>query len=163
MEYNLNVIKEVRVTDSFQSMGKDIKGCQEESYDECTTRKYMNTLMNKCQCLPFHLRLSNKVILILKYLKTWTFLYAYQSPLCTAEDLDCVSSIKVDNKDNSECLHQCSGILVTSYDQKKIDDRLSNAVSGIIEYMSKNFYDFYDRHMAEQFKGSFLFKQELEA
>ena len=62
MEYNLNVIKEVRVTDSFQSMGKDIKGCQEESYDECTTRKYVNDLMNKCQCLPFQFMVPNKVV-----------------------------------------------------------------------------------------------------
>ena len=61
MEYNLNVIKEVRVTDSFQSMGKDIKGCQEESYDECTTRKYMSTLIRNCQCLPFKLRLTDEV------------------------------------------------------------------------------------------------------
>ena len=61
MEYNLNVIKEVRVTDSFQSMGKDIKGCQEESYDECTTRKYMNALIRNCQCLPFKLRLTDEV------------------------------------------------------------------------------------------------------
>jgi len=131
MKHYFNVIKEISVTDSFLSLDKDIRGCQEESYDKCTTRKYMNTLMNKCQCLPFQFRVTNK------------------SPLCTAEDLDCVSSI--DNKDNSECLQQCSGILVTSYSQEKINDRLSNTVNGMIEYMSKKYYDF--SLLAEQFKG----------
>ena len=61
MEYNLNVVKEITVTDSFLSLDKSIKQCQEESYDECTTRKYMIALKNKCQCLPFHLRLTEEV------------------------------------------------------------------------------------------------------
>ena len=150
MKHYFNVIKEIKVTNSFLSLDKDIRGCQEESNDECTTRKYMNTLMNKCQCLPFHLRLSNKVILILKYLKTWTFLYAYQSPLCTAEDLDCVSRIKDDKEDNSECLQQCSGMLVTSY----ADNQFSNVVQEMIEYMSRKNSDF--ENMAKEFQGSFI-------
>ena len=149
MKHYFNVIKEISVTDSFLSLDKDIRGCQEESYDECTTRKYMNTLMNKCQCLPFHLRLSNKVILILKYLKTWTFLYAYQSPLCTAEDLDCVSRIKDDKEDNSECLQQCSGMLVTSY----ADNQLTNVVQEMIQYLTRK-KDF--ENMAKEVQGSLL-------
>ena len=62
MKYHLNVIKEITVTDSFISLEKDIKGCQVESFDECTTRKYMDPLMNKCQCLPFQLRLTGEVL-----------------------------------------------------------------------------------------------------
>ena len=58
MEHDLNVIKEITVTDSFLSLDKDIRGCQEESFDECTARNFKNTLMNKCQCLPFQLGLS---------------------------------------------------------------------------------------------------------
>ena len=61
MEYNLNVIKEITVTDSFLSMDKDIRGCQRESYDDCTSRKYTNTLLSKCQCLPFQLKLTEEV------------------------------------------------------------------------------------------------------
>ena len=60
-KYFLNVIKEISVTDSFMSMDKDVRGCQKESYDECTTRKYINALMNKCQCLPFQFKLNEKV------------------------------------------------------------------------------------------------------
>ena len=61
MEYNLNVIKEITVTDSFLSMDKDIRGCQRKSYDDCTSRKYTNTLLSKCQCLPFQLKLTEEV------------------------------------------------------------------------------------------------------
>ena len=62
MEHLLNVIKEVTVTDSFLSMDKEITGCQKESYDECATRKYLNALINNCQCLPFYLRLTKEVV-----------------------------------------------------------------------------------------------------
>ena len=64
MKHNLNVIKEIKVTDSFLSMEKDIRGCQEESFDDCTTIKYKTVVLNKCQCLPFQLRLSKEVCLI---------------------------------------------------------------------------------------------------
>ena len=60
-KYYFNVIKEISVTDSFLTLDKDIRGCQEESYDECTTRKYKNTLINQCQCLPFQMIQSTKV------------------------------------------------------------------------------------------------------
>ena len=42
-------------------MDKDVRGCQKESYDECTTRKYENSLINQCQCLPFQIMQSKKV------------------------------------------------------------------------------------------------------
>ena len=60
-KYFLNVIKEITITDSFMSMDKDVRGCQKESYDKCTTTKYINALMNECQCLPFQIIQSNKV------------------------------------------------------------------------------------------------------
>ena len=60
-KYFLNVIKEITVTNSFLSMNKDARGCQKESSDDCTTRKYKNTLINQCQCLPFHMIQTEKV------------------------------------------------------------------------------------------------------
>ena len=61
MKYNLNVIKEITVTDSFLSLDKDVRGCQELSFNECTTRKYTNKLIQKCQCLPFQIKLTEDV------------------------------------------------------------------------------------------------------
>ena len=57
----MNVIKDISVTDSFLSLDKGTRGCQEDSYDECTTRKCRNTFINKCQCLPFQIRLNEEV------------------------------------------------------------------------------------------------------
>ena len=54
-------MKEITVTDSYLSMNKNERGCQKESFDECTTRKYKNTLINQCQCLPFQMIQSTKV------------------------------------------------------------------------------------------------------
>ena len=42
-------------------MDKDVRGCQIETYDECTTRKYKNSLMNQCKCLPFQMIQTEKV------------------------------------------------------------------------------------------------------
>ena len=61
MHYYINVLKEIEVTDSFLTMDKEIRECQDESFDDCTTRNYMNTLINECQCLPFQIRLMEKV------------------------------------------------------------------------------------------------------
>ena len=62
-EYNLNVIKEISATDSFLSMNENDRKCQGvETFDECVTRKYIDDLKNKCNCLPLHLRLTNEVI-----------------------------------------------------------------------------------------------------
>ena len=71
--------------------------------------------------------------------------YDPQTALCTEEHLDCVSNIKVDN---SDCLQQCSGIVVTSYDQQDIEDKFIK----LVEYMSRGSYDF--RNIGKEFQGS---------
>ena len=45
--------------------------------------------------------------------------------MCMADNLNCVSQIKVND---SACLQICSGLLVTSYNQEEIEDRLSNVI-----------------------------------
>ena len=63
-EYNLNVIKEITATSSFLSMERNVRKCQnDESFDECVTRKYIDNLIKKCNCLPLNLRLTYKVFL----------------------------------------------------------------------------------------------------
>ena len=61
MEHYLNVIKEISVTDSFLSSNELMKGCQEESTDECTARKYRKSFLNQCNCLPLQLRWNEEV------------------------------------------------------------------------------------------------------
>ena len=63
-EYNLNALKEIKVTDSFIRLNQDVRNCQfEEPFYNCTTRKHIETMKNKCGCLPFSSRLDNKVLL----------------------------------------------------------------------------------------------------
>ena len=72
----------------------------------------------------------------------------------TEEHLYCVSGIKIDN---SDCLQQCSGIIVTSYDQEdEQEDKSDIRFKKLVEYMSGsgNMYFNYFKNMAEVFQGS---------
>ena len=60
-EYNLNVLKEIEVTDSFLGLGESVRECQNEEPFTCTTRKYVKTFVGECGCLPLNMRLSEKV------------------------------------------------------------------------------------------------------
>ena len=58
--FNLNVIKNVEVTDSFLGLDESLRGCQDrETFVDCTTRQYIETLITICDCLPFNLRITN--------------------------------------------------------------------------------------------------------
>ena len=66
-EYNLNNVKEISVTDDFLTLDKSIINCQnEETLEDCKTRKYIDTMVKQCKCLPFTIRNLNKVVFILE-------------------------------------------------------------------------------------------------
>ena len=45
-DYNLNVIKDVKVTESFLSLSEEDRGCQnKEHIDNCTTRYLFTTVL----------------------------------------------------------------------------------------------------------------------
>ena len=51
-EYNLNVLKEIVVTDSYMRLDEDIRGCQnEEAFYDCTTRLINETILKQCGCI----------------------------------------------------------------------------------------------------------------
>ena len=61
-EYNLNDLKVIEVTDSYLGMDQSIKGCQvEQSLHDCKTSYYKEKVFDQCGCLPFNIRLSQKV------------------------------------------------------------------------------------------------------
>ena len=65
-EYNLDSLIEIKVKDSFFNLDQDIIGCQnDEELTNCTTRHYIDTLINECGCLPFNIRLNDQVIYLL--------------------------------------------------------------------------------------------------
>ena len=60
-EYNINILKEISVTESYLGLDQEIIKCQNiEPLDNCTTRQYITSLLSKCGCVPFNMRLSNK-------------------------------------------------------------------------------------------------------
>ena len=64
-EYNMNTMKEIKVTDSYLGLDQDLKKCQnEEPYFNCTTRHYHDAVLKQCGCLPLHIARSNKVIFL---------------------------------------------------------------------------------------------------
>ena len=50
------------MTDEFLRLDENDRQCQnEESGDECLSRKYVENIMKQCKCLPFNIKLSGKV------------------------------------------------------------------------------------------------------
>ena len=61
-EYNMNVLKEIKVTDSFLGLDAGTKGCQnEEPLQNCTTRHYIKSILKECGCLPLNMASVEKV------------------------------------------------------------------------------------------------------
>ena len=110
-EYNLNVLKEIKVTSNLLELDKNVIGCQnEEPLFNCTTRKYIDSLMYQCGCLPYNIRLYNEM-----------------APLCSSKQLECVHNVRVDTR--RECLPTCSGLSVTSFSK-------SNQMKNIVDLIS---------------------------
>ena len=64
--YNLNTVKEVQVSDDFLSLDREEAWCQnEESYEDCTTKNYLETLQEECGCLPLTIGMKNEVYFLI--------------------------------------------------------------------------------------------------
>ena len=62
-EYNLNALKEVKATDSYIGLGKEVTECQnEEPFFNCSTKQTIDAFRKECGCLPIAIRLSTKVL-----------------------------------------------------------------------------------------------------
>ena len=60
--YNLNVLKEIKVTESYIGLDQEVTKCQsKESFYTCTTRNYIDAIVAQCKCLPLTVRVSDKV------------------------------------------------------------------------------------------------------
>ena len=63
-EYNFNVIKEIKVTQSYLGLDAEARsprGCQDEkSVPDCMTEQYLEDLLQECHCLPFNNIISDK-------------------------------------------------------------------------------------------------------
>ena len=52
-EFDLNILKEVEVTNSFMGLPLDDRKCQnEENFLDCSTRNHLENVLENCGCLP---------------------------------------------------------------------------------------------------------------
>ena len=108
-KYNLNVIKDIKATEDF--LDRKDKGCSSvESYENCTTREYLDKVLKSCGCLP---------------LSMISGLRSINESLCHPDKLQCLENI---NLENSECLQKCEGLLIAGYDKAKFDENEKKAV-----------------------------------
>ena len=68
-QYNLHSLQEIAITDSFLGLDGVTRNCQTiETFEDCKTQLYLETLRDKCGCLPFSINLSDKVKFINFYI-----------------------------------------------------------------------------------------------
>ena len=62
MIYNLNNVKEMKVTEEFLTLHENIRHCQiTETLLDCRSRKIVDRFINDCNCLPFSINQKEKV------------------------------------------------------------------------------------------------------
>ena len=70
-EYNINALKEIKVTDAYLGLDQETRGCQtKEPYFNCTTKQYIETIRSKCGCLPSNIQHTDEVLVKNFYVKT---------------------------------------------------------------------------------------------
>ena len=112
----MNVVKEIKVTDSFMSLSQSVKKCQnKEVYLDCKTEEYLQALANACKCLPFGL----------KYFKNSNI------SICNSTQMKCAEGLK---NLESKCLIRCEGLVVTSYSHRNKSNVLDKMVDLIESY-----------------------------
>ena len=75
-EYNLNVLKQIKITDSYLGLDQNVRGCQNDiSFTDCTTKQYIDTLLDQCGCLPLNIRLNDKVVCKRRYFIWLAFIF----------------------------------------------------------------------------------------
>ena len=57
--FGMTALKNMTGTDSFLELSDDIKSCQTEYFEDCQTKRYKETVLEKCGCVPWAL---NKVL-----------------------------------------------------------------------------------------------------
>ena len=89
-KYNLNAVKEIKVTESYLGLDESVKDCQtEESIENCMTWNFINSVLHQCECLPLSIRINSKVqfLIFTKYYKFLTIvgphLHSRTIGLCT--------------------------------------------------------------------------------
>ena len=60
--FNLNVLKEVNVTEDFLELNEEHRGCSKTEKMDCITEGFKENILEECGCLPFKLRPSQSFV-----------------------------------------------------------------------------------------------------
>ena len=68
-EFNLNALKEIKVTESYFALDEEDRKCQDNNYpiQNCSTDHYVEAMINQCGCLPLKMGFRNKVSYTIQY------------------------------------------------------------------------------------------------
>ena len=54
----MSAVKEIRVTEDYLGLEEETRKCQnQESFEDCTTREYLQTVEKHCHCVPYGLNM----------------------------------------------------------------------------------------------------------
>ena len=83
-------------------------------------------------------------------------------PLCTPDQMGCIREITT-NINTSNCLPQCSGLLVTSYRSEQIQNPITVAMNSLISKLSNYFSKGWEyRNMPTEFEGMYFSSNSQE-
>ena len=89
----MNAVKEIQVTDSFLGLDQEVKGCQiTETFENCTTNEFKEKSMKHCGCLPFNIRLTDKVVI--RHTQTGGHITASDAPVLLRADEVCEQHLR---------------------------------------------------------------------
>ena len=93
--YELGNIQMVETTEDFKTMSQSVRECQTETtFEDCVTKKYLELLIKRCSCLPFHLQ---------------NYSSNNDHALCTKSNSSCVADVEIPKQ---LCLKPCDGMHV---------------------------------------------------
>ena len=84
----------------------DNRDCSLEAYDNCTTRVYVDKVIQNCGCLPLNMI-------------TGVSSDTNNVSLCNPKQLNCVKNISLDDHN---CKQKCQGLFITGFDKIGFED-----------------------------------------
>ena len=55
--YALTGVKQIEVTEDFLDLSEEVTKCQtKETFEDCTTKLYLESMEKECNCIPYRLR-----------------------------------------------------------------------------------------------------------
>ena len=147
----MTAVKDIKVTEDFLGLSDNVKKCQsEETFKECSTRRYLHAVESQCNCIPYALKFSSVQNQVFSNPYSLLILILYNNStkyqgICIQEGLACSDNIKI-NLDS--CLPPCEGIFAdvknTTDDGSKYGFASKMADSVFIERYQK-FKQFYEK------------------